>query len=76
MSVLILILVILFTPGKIALSHDIEIVAMEISNSKIPNDWLMKSYPSMKSLGSFVKDLKQKIDILQVIKSTYLLLDN
>ncbi|XP_031619236.1 LOW QUALITY PROTEIN: dynein heavy chain 7, axonemal [Contarinia nasturtii] len=51
--------------GQIILSRDIETVAIEIANSKIPDVWLMKSYPTLKSLATFVKDLKQRIAFFQ-----------
>lgn len=49
------------------MSQDIETVAKEIVDLKIPKVWLMNSYPSLKSLGAYVKDLQQRIQFVQVI---------
>lgn len=59
--------VFVLSTGRIILSRDIETVAMAIVNSKIPDVWLMNSYPTLKALGSFVKDLQQRIQFFQVI---------
>lgn len=55
--------------GAIVLTQDIETVAKEIIDSKIPHVWLIKSYPSLKSLGAYVKDLQQRTQFLQVIRA-------
>lgn len=58
--------VFVLSTGRIILSRDIETVAMAIANTKMPDVWLMNSYPTLKSLGSFVKDLQQRIAFFQV----------
>lgn len=56
--------------GRVILSRAIETVAMAIANLKIPDVWILKSYPTLKSLASFIKDLQQRIQYFQVIINT------
>lgn len=36
-------------------------INMALSIDRIPHEWTMKSYPSKKSLGSYIKDLVERI---------------
>lgn len=51
------------------MSSDIETVAMAINNSKIPRIWLLNSYPTLKSLASYIRDLQQRAHFFEVIQS-------
>lgn len=52
------------------MSEATEAAAISFMQKKIPLNWLNKSYPSQKSLGSYIHDLKERISFFQVRKST------
>ncbi|EFJ31602.1 hypothetical protein SELMODRAFT_86461 [Selaginella moellendorffii] len=52
--------------GLVAMSSDIEKLANSMYIGKIPAMWAGKSYPSLKPLTSYVADLQQRLNMLQV----------
>ena len=51
--------------GEILLSQQLEAAANSIFDGKVPDMWAAKSYPSLKPLGSYVKDLQERITFFQ-----------
>ena len=55
--------------GSESLTDDIENVLVCVKTGRVPNCWRGKSYPTMKDLGSYISDLIQRLQFLQVIIS-------
>ncbi|KAG1698535.1 Dynein heavy chain 7, axonemal [Nymphon striatum] len=51
--------------GEVVMSNEIESVGSGIAIGKIPNLWAAASYPTRKSLGSYIKDLIERINFFQ-----------
>jgi len=51
--------------GEVLLSADLELALKQIRMGIVPELWLSKSYPSLKSLGSYVKDLADRLNFFQ-----------
>lgn len=51
--------------GKIVLNPSILEVAHSLVKDKVPDLWLKKSYPSLKPLGSYLEDLKERVTFFQ-----------
>eukprot|EP01022_Parablepharisma_sp_SALTPOND_P023040 TRINITY_DN476_c0_g1_i1.p1 TRINITY_DN476_c0_g1~~TRINITY_DN476_c0_g1_i1.p1 ORF type:complete len:4333 (+),score=667.47 TRINITY_DN476_c0_g1_i1:7842-20840(+) len=47
--------------GEVLLSQELEECMMSLFDMKVPDMWMKKSYPSLKPLGSYISDLKQRI---------------
>lgn len=47
--------------GKILLSPQLERASSTLLDGKVPELWMDRSYPSLKPLGSYVSDLKQRL---------------
>lgn len=51
--------------GEVLLSEQLEEALNQILDGKVPALWLKKSYPSLKPLGGFIKDLKDRLEFFQ-----------
>lgn len=51
--------------GEVLLSAELEGALFQILDGKVPAMWLKKSYPSLKPLGGFIKDLKERLEFFQ-----------
>ena len=51
--------------GEILLSSQLEEALKSLFDGKVPLLWKGKSYPSLKLLGSYVQDLKQRLEFFQ-----------
>lgn len=47
--------------GLIVMSKDLEMASISLYDGKVPLLWMGKSYPSLKTLGPYIIDLKEKI---------------
>ena len=47
--------------GKILLSSQLERASKSLYDGKVPEMWMEKSYPSLKPLGGYIKDLKERL---------------
>lgn len=45
---------------------ELEEVADSILKGKVPKTWLEKSYPSLKSLRSYIQDLFKRVEFFKV----------
>lgn len=48
--------------GEALLSVELEEALQQLINNQIPSMWLKKSFTSLKPLGSYIKDLKERLD--------------
>lgn len=51
--------------GIVVMTPDLENVLNAIKLNRIPAKWLSKSYPSLKTLSSYIQDLYRRLDWLQ-----------
>ena len=51
--------------GEVLLSNDLESALAFMIDGKVPGMWMGKSYPSLKPLGGYIKDLKERIEFFQ-----------
>lgn len=51
--------------GEVLLSPQLEGALSQILDGKVPALWLKKCYPSLKPLGGFIKDLKDRLQFFQ-----------
>jgi dynein heavy chain len=47
--------------GEVLLSADLEAALLSLTDGAVPALWLKKSYPSLKPLGGYVKDLLERL---------------
>lgn len=55
------------------MNEQLERMYTSFLNNQVPGMWSNASYPSMKTLGSWVKDLVLRCDFIQVHKDTVLI---
>ena len=51
--------------GEVLLSAALEGALAQLLDGKVPALWLEKCYPSLKPLGGFIKDLKERLEFFQ-----------
>ena len=51
--------------GRILMSPQLERASKQLFDGKVPEMWMEKSYPSLKPLGSYISDLKQRLAFFQ-----------
>ncbi|XP_025191999.1 LOW QUALITY PROTEIN: dynein heavy chain 6, axonemal-like [Melanaphis sacchari] len=52
--------------GLVVMSAELEGVYISFMSNMVPNMWLNKAYPSLKALGSWVKDLALRLDFIYI----------
>lgn len=52
--------------GFVVMNEQLEKMYTSFLNNQVPGMWSNSSYPSMKTLGSWVKDLVLRCDFIQV----------
>lgn len=53
--------------GQILISDELEELCQSIIIGRLPTTWSKNSYPSLKPLGSYIKDFLQRMDFFKVI---------
>jgi dynein heavy chain len=53
--------------GFVVMNEQLEKMYSSFMNNQVPGAWSNAAYPSMKTLGSWVKDLQLRCDFIQVI---------
>jgi len=48
--------------GEVLLSAELESALNFMIDGKVPDIWLKKSYPSLKPLSGYIKDLRERIE--------------
>jgi dynein heavy chain, axonemal len=51
--------------GKIVMTSMLEEVAAALILRKVPGSWMKKSYPSLKNVGSYIRDFVDRLQFLQ-----------
>jgi dynein heavy chain len=57
--------ILLALKGEVIASEKLEKVQYAIQIQKIPESWLANSYPSIKSLAGYIKDLLNRLKMFQ-----------
>lgn len=52
--------------GEVLLSSELEQALVQIKLGIVPELWMAKSYPTMKTLGSYIKDLADRLKFFQL----------
>lgn len=47
--------------GLIIMSKELEAASLSLFDGRVPALWMGKSFPSLKPLGAYVNDVKEKI---------------
>lgn len=53
--------------GFVVMNEQLEKMYTSFLNNQVPGLWSSASYPSLKTLGSWVKDLVLRCDFIQVV---------
>lgn len=51
--------------GEVLLSAELEAALYSLQDGAVPDMWLSKSFPSLKPLGSYIKDVMERLDWFQ-----------
>jgi dynein heavy chain len=52
--------------GFVVMNEQLEKMYTSFMNNQVPGMWADKAYPSMKTLGSWIKDLVLRCDFVEV----------
>ena len=52
--------------GLILMSPTLEKTSQSLFNGKVPEQWMAKSYPSLKPLGGYISDLKARLEFFRL----------
>jgi len=47
--------------GEVLLSSELEAALNSLKDGSVPEMWISKSYPSLKKLGGYMDDLKERL---------------
>jgi dynein heavy chain len=50
--------------GEVLMSNDLDQMYLAMLNSQVPSNWKKVSYPSLKPLGSWIKDLAERVEFM------------
>lgn len=51
--------------GLALMSNELDAVGIALFNGKVPDLWLKKSFPSLKPLGAYIKEVQDRIQFFQ-----------
>jgi len=51
--------------GELLMSTQLESASKSLFDGKVPDLWMSSSYPSLKTLGGYVQDLKARLAFFQ-----------
>lgn len=54
--------------GEVNITDEIEMIQQCLMFERIPEFWLVKSFPTMRGLSSWIMTIKQKLDFLESYK--------
>ena len=46
------------------MSKELDEMYYNLLNNQVPNDWVKIAYPSLKPLASWIRDLKERVKVL------------
>lgn len=59
--------------GLVLMSAELEVLRGDVAGGRLPSLWASRSYPSLKPLAAYFKDLLLRLATLQVIRPSRIL---